>query len=251
VVAVKGALRAAHVVAPHVKLQLAPTRRIAGQVKLAGTSRTKSFVMVQPDHNDVPGYHLLAPLATDGTFALDGAPTSALAIGLAAWAFDRSGSFEFKKLPASPAAVLDLALTAGSSERTFDVIARSELSTPLDAAQVFVLPGRVQVKTVEELNNHAHSGAHVNVAFAKPLVGESGSTAVRAKLKAGDLVAHFTDVEAGEVTACVIGINGDVADPAVWRTITAHSKEVQLRCATAAPGDAVIVVEAPPQKRFD
>jgi serine/threonine protein kinase len=252
IVATHGAFRAVRASDEHVRLQLAPSRRVAGKAKVAADVRSKSFVMVAPTSADaVPGFQMMAPVAADGTFNLDAAPTTMLSIGIANWDFDRSGSMAFKQLPAGPAPVLDVELESGTSSRTLDVLARSELSTPLDAAQVLIVPGRIQPKTIDDLNAQARTGAHVNEGFAKAVVGESAPQAVLAKFRRGDLLVHFNDVAAGEVTACVIGIIGDVSDPAVWRRIGEHPKEVQLHCETAAASDAVIVVEAPPQKRFD
>jgi hypothetical protein len=75
--------------------------------------------------------------------------------------------------------------------------------------------------------------------------------AAAALAKPGDLVAHFTQVRAGELSVCVIGLQGDFQDPKVSMPINAHSDELELYCATAGANDEAVVIVAPPQKRFD
>jgi hypothetical protein len=126
------------------------------------------------------------------------------------------------------------------------------MATPLDAAQVLVMPGRVQVKTIHDLFEHTHSGATgMQVQYARPLVGEAVPPEAIGKTREGDLVAHFTNVDAGELTACVIGINGDLNDPAQWRKLQAHQNDLEIKCAIASASDRSVVIEAPPQKRLD
>ena len=59
------------------------------------------------------------------------------------------------------------------------------------------------------------------------------------------------DVSAGEVSACVLGLNIDVADPVASRAIIAHNEELVVSCVTPDAKAPAIVVEAPAQKRFD
>jgi hypothetical protein len=244
-----GDRRAEQDLADHAKLVLKPTRRVAGKVKLDGTSRSKIFVMIAPDGGAtyVKGF---ATLDADSAFAMDGVTTGAVAVGVMTWNMERSGDIAFTKVPASSEPVTGLALAAKRGSRNLVVLARSELASPLDGAQVFVMPGRVQVKTAEELNKHAH-GAAGAMRFAHPVVGEGVPAAAGNKFHRGDLVAEFDDVVEGEVTACVVGINGDVGDPELWRKLQDHVKDLQVRCVTANAGDEALVVETVPQKRFD
>ncbi len=245
----QGDRRVAQALAPNARLVLQPTRKLAGKVNLGTTLRTKTFVMIASEATR--SLMMMAPLEADGTFAYDGAPTSELSVGVATWALERSGNVAFTKVPPSHEAALGLVLDAPNTDRVLEVIARSELPTALDAAQVFLMPGRHQVKTVDELNKQSHGQAVGQMRFAKAIVGEDIPAAVRGKTRPGDLIAHFTDVPSGEVTVCVVGINGDVNDSAMWRKLTAHARELQLRCATARADETSLIVEVPPQKRFD
>ena len=91
----------------------------------------------------------------------------------------------------------------------------------------------------------------MQVRWAQPIVGEAIPADARGLTRSGDLVAHFTDVSAGEVSACVMGLNIDLSDPVASRVLTAHGEELLMSCVTAEPKAAAIVVEAPAQKRFD
>jgi hypothetical protein len=244
-----GDRRAAQELTDHAKLVLQPTRRVAGKVKLDGISRSQVFVMIAPEGGAM-FVHGFATLDPDGGFAVDGVMTGAVSVGVMRWNAERSGDIAFTKLPASTEPVTGLQLATTRFDRKLVVLVRSELAAPLDGAQIFVMAGRVQVKTAEELNKRGR-GSVGSMRFAHPVVGEAVPAAARDLLRHGDLVAEFDEAPVGEVTACAIGMNGDVGDPEFWRKLQDHSKDLQVRCATANAGDAAIVVEATPQKRFD
>jgi hypothetical protein len=248
VVAQKGDRVAAVKLAPHLRLVLAPTRAMSGKVKLGTMVGSSVFVMVMPIDHLQFGY--LAPLAADGSFSLPAVPTTELYTGVSRWGSELSSDVEFSKIPAGRAPVTNLELVAHTSERTLVVVVRSAVDLPFDTAQVIVLPGRVDIKTLGELQklpNHTSLQAR----FAKPIIGEAVPKDAAGKTRAGDLVAELTDVVGGDVTACVVGLHGDLKDPAVGRKIQEHRDELAVKCVVATPADRVIVVDAPPQKRFD
>jgi hypothetical protein len=200
------------------------------------------------DHEHV--FRFMTPLLPDGTFELRALPKSELLAAVATWNGDMSNNVNFHLVPrGGDVERLELAVASGDG-RTLDVIARSTVASALDGAEVIMLPGRHAFKTLAELfarRDHAPLQVH----YARAIVGEQVPDAARAKTRPGDLVAHFDDANTGEVTACVIGYMGDLVDPATWRKIEVHGSELEVRCATAGPDDHVVVVEAPPQKRFD
>jgi hypothetical protein len=234
----------------NLRLVVHATRRIAGTVALGATPSTRTFVMAAPASSHEPGHYIvMSPIGPDGSYALDGVTTAEIKIGVATWGAALSTSIGFQLVPAGTA-TLHMPLAASQSERTLDVIVRSRTASPFESAQVFVLGGKHAFATVGEMSaNHHLLGMQVR--WAQPIVGEAVPTGARGLTRSGDLVAHFTDVSAGEVSACVIGLNIDVADPVASRAITAHSEELVLTCVTAEPTAAAIVVEAPAQKRFD
>jgi len=230
------------------KLVLAPTRHLAGKVELGGAPASKSFVMASlADSNDPGRYVVMSPIAADGTFSLDGVATVNLKIGVATWGAVGAANLEFVPIPAGTADSPAIALRSPRSARTLDVITRSAVSMKLDGAQVIVLAGKYAIATAGELNSNHHIPG-LQVQWARPLVGETMPKAALGKTLAGDLVAHFTDVAAGDLTVCVLGLSGDImADP----RLAAHLDELALKCASPGPTDEVMVIEAPPQKRFD
>jgi len=238
--------------APHMTIKLAATRRIAGKVALGGVPRTKVFVMLVPTGGFERTHRYLAPLLPDGSFELLAVPTGPAAIATATWGIGLASDVAFTKLPAGgdiPDLQLKAAQTGG---RSLTVIARSSLSAPLDAAQVLLLDGRhAFTKGSQLFRHHDETNGNIQTQFARPIGGATVPEEAAGKVKDGDLMARFDGVHDGEITACVIGINGDVNDPVMWRKVTAHGDELELRCQTAGPDDKVLVVEAPPQKRFD
>jgi len=197
-----------------------------------------------------PGrYIVMSPIGADGSYALEGVTTAEIKIGVATWGAAESTSIGFQVVPAGNAN-LHMALAATQSERTLDVIVRSRTASPFESAQVFVLAGKHAFATAGEMSaNHHLLGLQVR--WAQPIVGEAIPADARGLTRSGDLVAHFTDVSAGEVSACVLGLNIDVADPVASRALTVHGDELLVSCVTPEAKAAAIVVEAPAQKRFD
>jgi hypothetical protein len=235
---------------PNLRIVVHATRRIAGNVALGATPSTRAFVMASLANAHEPGRSIvMSPIGADGTYALEGVTTAEIKIGVATWGAAESTSIGFQVVPAGNTN-LHMALAASQSERTLDVIVRSRTASPFESAQVFVLAGKHAFATIGEMTaNHHLLG--VQVRWAQPIVGEAIPADARALTRSGDLVAHFADVSAGEVSACVMGLNIDVADPVASRTVTAHSEELVVSCVTAEAKAAAIVVEAPAQKRFD
>ena len=253
---VSGTLMAEHddrrsrsaLVGPHVRLVLEATRRLQGKVDLGTTSST--HVQVIARNLDVHADHAVyvAPVRTDGTFTIDRAPTSQLHLGAAVSDMIRQ-TVEYQVVPPSTAATTGLVLTLLKPGRSLDVIARSSVSVPLDNVQVLLFPGKVAAKTITELFDHAFAG--IQFEFGQRVLGENASKAAMSKLRAGDLIAHFAAVRAGELTACAVALPGDLADRQTGNWIRNHRNELALNCATIAPTDEAIVVDTPPQKRFD
>jgi hypothetical protein len=228
------------------------TRNISGKVALGNVSRTKVFVMIVPKDSQST-LAFMAPLSPDGTFLLKAVPKDNVSVAVATWSASFDSDVEFHTIPpGGDVSDLRLAPVSGNG-RALDVIARSTFASTLDGAQVILIPGRWSFRNVAELNaaHHSKSLGQMRSRYARPIVGEGVPEEARGKMQQGDLYAHFDDARAGEVTVCVIGMSGDLTDPATWRKIEAHVKELDVKCMTASPSDRVLVVEAPPQKRFD
>ncbi|MDB4958692.1 MAG: Serine/threonine kinase [Myxococcales bacterium] len=237
-------------VGEHVRAVLQPTRRLEGKVDLAGLPRKPALVIAEPLDVTADEFRLVAPVAPDGSFAIDGAPTGRLQVGVQVDESFSGGSVGFQLVEASQTATKGIKLKPQKTDRTLDVVVRSTVPVPLDTAQIIVLPGIHALTTVGDLIANVQRGG-VQVDFARHLVGEQIPQALFDKVHSGDVVAHFKNTPAGELTACAIGLQGDLMDPAVLTKIQAHIAELQMKCERVGPNDPSIVVEAPPQKRFD
>jgi hypothetical protein len=238
--------------AAHSTIVLHDTRRLSGKVELGKVPRTKVFVMVVLTGRQARPVLFMSPLSPDGTFLLQGVPKGDLSVAVTIWGTAFSSQVEFHPIPAGgDVRDRNLRVPAGNG-RSFDVIARSAVTTTLDGAQVIVVPGKHRFLSANELYaQHGDPSGHFLMSFARPLVGAAIPAAARPLARPGDLFLHVDDVSAGDLTACVVGLNGDLSDTLLWEKIAAHQKELEFKCEVAGPDDQVVVVEAPPQKRID
>jgi len=236
-------------IAERVKLAVVPTRRLAGKVVLGKMQYTETLVVVEDPSDHSNAYSLVAPVAADGTFSIDGAPAGKVNIAVAADNHLFGTQLQYKPIAASVEPVTGIELSMPTTGRELDVLVRSTVNAPLDTAQVVIVPGRVHFTNVGELIAHFDSG--VATAFAQHVVGEKIPQIAIDKIRPGDLLAHFGNVPPGEVTACGIGISGDLMDRAEMQRMQNHVKELEIRCETISGDTKIVVVSAPPQKRFE
>ena len=136
-----------------------------------------------------------------------------------------------------------------ASGRTLDVLARSTVETPIETAQIVLIPGRVHIANIGELDKIIENG--FGTRFARHVVGESVPRPALDQLKPGDLWARFTNVAMGEVTVCSIGLMNDLMDQDAMRKLEAHVDEVEIHCQTVDGDAKVVVAPTVPLKRFD
>jgi predicted Ser/Thr protein kinase/protocatechuate 3,4-dioxygenase beta subunit len=237
-------------IADHVRLVLAPTRSVSGKVELQRRPHTRLYVFCMDAHDPTGRFRIVAPVAADGSFAIAGATIGAVRVGVSVKDEDDvNGLLEFQTLPASPTSIADLQLALTSPPRSVDVLVRSAVATPLQGAQVVLLPGRHQIRNVNDLDRLSISGMRTQ--FAKLVVAGNTAKPVLDKMRSGDLVAHIEHVAAGELTACAVAFTGDLLDPQTWQGIQEHLSELAFRCEPIGPDAAVVVLSVPPQSRFD
>src|SRR5262249_30056254 len=141
-------------IADRVKLVLEPTRTISGHIDLAGLPPGRVSVLCRPTDQPPNGRFLMvAPVKPDGSFTIAGVPARAVRIGVYVVELTGiAGGLEFTTYPASPRSLEGLQLTAARPSRIVDVIVRSPVATPIDGAQVFVLPGKIDhLATVDDV----------------------------------------------------------------------------------------------------
>ena len=238
------------VCANHVRLVLEPTRRVSGKVELGEVPPTRVAVGGEVVGDPTGRFNLVAPVAADGSFVLDGSPMDALRVSVTVRDGEGRGiRIEYQTLPASPAPSANLRLALPSSTRILDVIVRSTVAIPVHGARVILLSGKQQIKTAGDLMRlqaPAVQGDH-----AKPIGGDSIPEPVRDKIRTGDLVAHIAHAEPGELTVCAIGYPDDFADPAIAKRWQDHVSQIALHCELIGPDATVVIVAVPPPRRFD
>jgi hypothetical protein len=238
------------VIADHVRLVVAPTRSVSGKVDLQGMAHTRVFVYCLDAGDPTGQFHIIAPVAADGSFVIAGASVGAVRVGVSLKDDnDLDEVIEFQTRPASPAPITDLRLSRTSSARIVDAVVRSAVAITLQGAQVVVVPGKQQIRNVAELIRFQVSGMRIHL--AKLAAPDSVPAPVRDKLRPGDLVSHIEHVVAGDLTVCAIAFTGDLLDPQAQQRIQNHLSELALKCEQIGPDTAVVELAVPPQQRFD
>ena len=236
-------------IANNVKLVLQPTRRIAGKVELGNNSNTDATVIVNDPNDKSTFSQFMTPVAHDGTFVVDGVAQTEVKIGLVVDHPDSASQVTYTTVPASKEPATGLTIGVASSQRTLDVLARSTLSQPLESAQVIVMPGKVQVVTVGDLI--ASDQPNMLIRFAHHPTGETAPKEAGDLYHAGDLIAHFNDVPAGQLTACAIGLPSDLQDEVLADKVRKHRGELEMRCETVDGDAKSVVIHTPPTKNLD
>ena len=233
-------------IADHVRLVLEPTRTISGKLDLASIPYPRVRIVAEPVPPSTGGFAVVAPVAPDGVFTIGHAGVGALRISaIVGKQFDMS--LDSQMIPASFAPVTNLTLSLTSPTRTLDVIVRSAVAAELGGAEVYLLPGKHHVARSEDLRRLQITGD----GFARPVTGYDVPASVRDLIRRGDLVAHVEYARPGNLTACVVNFSGDWLDPAFRQRWQGHLAHLPFKCEPIRPTDTVVVIEVPPQPRFD
>jgi hypothetical protein len=236
-------------IADHVKLVLEPTRRITGKVELGGLARTRVYIHVTPGDGLGGRFRMLAPIAADGSFAIDGVPVDTVWVGAGIQGSEFALRIESQRLAASAAPVTGLVLPLTQSHRTIDVIVRSTITTPLGGAQVILVPGKHAIGKASDLMHLQASD--LQYSFAKPVVGEDVPRAVRGAVRRDDMIAHIEHAALGDLTVCAVGFSDDLLDPESRRRFYTHLAEFDVKCEHIGPTTELVTLATPPQQRYD
>jgi hypothetical protein len=71
------------------------------------------------------------------------------------------------------------------------------------------------------------------------------------RVGAGDLVAHLDHVTPGDLTVYASSFAGDRSDPSFAQRWRDHFSSIAFKCEQIGPDASVVVLEVPPQPRFD
>jgi hypothetical protein len=131
--------------------------------------------------------------------------------------------------------------------RALELVVRSSVATSLSRAAAWVTPGRWEIQSVGDLlRTPGFSGDEIHPQPA----GDNPPAALAGKVRRDDLVAHVEHVpDAGEITVCACSVPTDanVSD----QQLRAHISDLVVRCKHIGPDDAIVVIDVPPQQRFD
>jgi predicted Ser/Thr protein kinase len=229
--------------APGEALQLVvgPTRTIRGRFVLGDTPPTRVLAVVTSSSLAM-AYDVISPVAADGSFVIEGAPVEdgklAAMIGFGLPNSELAGELA---LPAGTAPLASLVLPLANPDRQVYVIVRSTLTVALASAMVAI-----------ERGDRPHALHFRDVVRKGPPLKRQFASApydlppdVQAQLRPGDLVATFTRVPDERLSACAMALVPD------YPQLEPHAMELEIRCVPLPRGAAVVLVETPPQRRFD
>jgi hypothetical protein len=217
-----------------IELRLQPTGSISGRVVGVPDLRLLRVKAGPAELGGVP-WSVLASVAADGTFRIDGVPHGPAFVS-ASWEpieLYVKHSVVVGETPVGP-----VELVAKPSVPVA-VIVRPEFEGLFHGAATWTVQGRVSPKTLGELvkipTTIVQLWARVPHDKAPPaLVGV---------VKPRDLIANARGMTAGEVTACAIAV-GDLGDEAYVKRLFHDVSKLELRCVTetiAAPSGTIIV----------
>ncbi len=210
-----------------VELALAPLGAVEGIVRHNGEPAAQAALILGSTASGRQSTR--AQTGPDGTFALGKVPagtyklTAMLGTGLGA-------NMTSKPVEVGPGetARVELDLRTGNIE--VKVVVKGVDDAPIDAAQVFLFEGEMKLSSADQLmkafnDPKNQGGAKMSIAFMpRP--------------------ASFSKTVAGAYSACVIPINGDLADPKFNARLQRHVTSLRVYCQPLA------VAESPDHQEF-
>jgi predicted Ser/Thr protein kinase len=232
--------------AEDVTLQLAPTSRLEGHVDLANETPAKARIVVRDLTRPSIRYEIYAPVAPDGSFAIDGVPRHEVRV-FAELEGLHPQLMNGTNITVHDPVVRGIALSLAKSRRVVHVIVRNTVNTKLANAEVVVLSGKVPSMSFLAMKRQYRGGS---IRLARQLEGEHAPRAVVAAARPGDLFATMTEVPDGIASACAFGLF-DLSDEELTRKLYTHLDKLQVIC-TEIPEDAeLVMIEVPPFPRLD
>jgi tRNA A-37 threonylcarbamoyl transferase component Bud32 len=234
--------------ADHLRLVLEPTRSVSGRVDLGGVPNIRVGVQAYAIDSATLLSLTVAPVAADGSFSISGVTRGAVFLTVKIHGRDVHGERgDYRRLPASPGSVSDVALAIRPATRALDIVVRSSVSATITTAAAWVLSGRWDIKNVGDL---LRSPAIARGEIHPQPIGDSVPPALAGKVRRDDLLQHVEHVPEGELTVCACSLPADLGADAE-RRMMAHLSDLVVRCQHTGPGDQLVVLTVPPQQRFE
>jgi predicted Ser/Thr protein kinase len=235
------------VVGDDVRLTLEPTSRLEGRVELAGEVPANVVIVVRDLAWPISmRYSIVAPVAPDGRFTLDGVPRHALRV-FAAIAGLSENVMGGVSITVRTPVLRGLALSLARSTRVVHVLVRNTVNTRLANAEVLVLPGRVPSMNALEVNRQFRGGSFRR---ARQLEGERAPKPIVMAAQPGDLFATMTDVPDGLASACALGLP-ELNDEELNSKIKVHLDKIQVICVVIPESAELVTIAVPPFPRLD
>jgi tRNA A-37 threonylcarbamoyl transferase component Bud32 len=230
--------------ADHLKLVLEPTRSVSGKVDLGGVSHTRVRVYAYPLDRAAVLAITIAPVTADGSFSISGMTRGAVFLTVRIEGRDLGERGDYRRLPASPGSVSDVALAIRPARRVLDIVVRSSVATAINSAAAWVMPGHWEIKNVGDL---LRSPAIAQGELHPQPVGYNVPPELAGKVRRDDLLQHVEHVPDGELTVCAGSFPTDL-DPATAQRLRAHITNLVVKCQYPGHDDQLVVLTVPPQQ---
>jgi hypothetical protein len=204
------------------------------------------IVVRDPAWPIMPRYSIIAPVAPDGSFAIDGVPRHEVRVFASIGGLTDNVMGGVKVAVRAPV-VRGVELSLAKSTRVVHVLVRNTVNTRLANAEVVVLSGRVPSMNALEMNRQFRGGS---IRWARQLEGEHAPRQIVGAARPGDLFATMTEVPDGVASACALGLP-ELSDDELERKLYAHLDKVQVICAVIPEDAELVMIEVPPFPRLD
>jgi hypothetical protein len=234
------------VAAAEVKLQLGPVSRLEGRVELAGHAAPNVLIVVRAAELPVPwAYGILAPVAADGSFSIDGVPRREVRV-FAVIEGPSEQMLAGTTIRVTQPVVRGISLSLVKSRRIVHVLVRNTVNAKLANSEVIVLPGKIPSMSAKMINQELRGGTMRN---ARQIEGEHVPKEIAEIARPGDLYATVPNVPEGVASVCAIAL--PEMDTELGRKMQAHLDKIQVTCTPIPEHASVVTVEVPPFPRLD
>jgi tetratricopeptide (TPR) repeat protein/predicted Ser/Thr protein kinase len=192
-------------------------------------------------------------VSEDGVFSIERLPAGRHRVMVG----DHSDTLIAREVEVRPGELVEVALDIVLEGPTAGIVVRGERDADIGAAQVFLFPGKVDLKSGREVIERymeLSRTSRLYVGFTKEVDDDRVVTGGAVDVVAGDEHIEFDYVAAGDYSVCSIPITGDLKDPEAMTRISRHRWDLEVHCryitVAESPEQQMFVVEVPPMKKL-